>query len=186
MALLGSTLQWCQGKRIHHKDAQRLESWRWKIEFAGVPHRKWALPMWLTLVDSMGPMFGCSQHRDMVVMCCSHSDLTCYCVSVEESQTDGHPSFPILGLFVIEFMNASLFSRMTLISFDNSFASQNFWLKCGPGPLQVLQLFRKVSYCLLGVCLLLGKGHQADGLIVPLSVASGNTWVPCVLRWELR
>lgn len=71
---------------------------------------------------------------------------------------------------------------MTLISFDNSFASQNFWLKRGPGPLQVLQLFRKVSYYLLGVCLLLGKGHQADGLFVPLSVASGNTWVPCVLR----
>lgn len=130
----------------------------------------------------MGPMFECSQNRDMVVMCCSHVDLACYCMSAEESQTDGHPSFPILGLFVTEFMTASPFARITLISFDNSFAFQSFWLKHGPRPLQVLHLFRKVSCYLLGICLLLGKGHQADGLFVPLSMAPRNIGVPCVLR----
>lgn len=94
MALLGSTLQWCQGKRIHHKDAQRLESWRWKIKFVGVPQRKWVLPMWLRTIGRVhgSHVWMLPAQRDMVVMCCSHADL-CYCVLAEESQTDGHPYF---------------------------------------------------------------------------------------------
>lgn len=120
----------------------------------------------------MDPAFECSQRRETQSCVAAMHGLVCMLLllcSAKESHTDVYPSFPMLGLFVIEFLTAYPFQRITMISFYNSFAFQSISLKNGPGHQDLSQGYELTffwsPFLVVGYLVQPDTGRQ--GLVLP-------------------